>query len=268
MPPLAPSASRPPSEYDQFADIYAVWTDTAASARANLTFYLDAYAAAEGPIVELGVGDGRVAVPAAARGQHITGVDLSMAMLERCRRRATEAGVLDRLTLLQADFRQFQLDTPAALIALPYHSLGHVTAIEDKRAVLTHAFSQLRPGGRFVFDDFLMRPALVTHMRGVQRRAQYQTTAGTDVRLWVTSIVDEAEQSIRVVTWEEERLGADWSTGRHYRYLTLSWLTPSQARGLLTDAGFLVDACYGDFAGTPFAESTAHEQVWVARRPA
>ena len=265
-PTMEPPASRD-NEYDHFADIYSVWTDTASSARANLAFYVEAYTAADGPVVELGVGDGRIAIPAAARGRHITGVDLSTAMLDRCRRKAEESGVSDRLTLLQADFRHFQLDEPAALISLPYHSLGHVTAIDEKRAVVEHVFAQLRPGGRFLFDDFLMTPAAVNHMRGVQLRATYQSASGADVLLWVTSIVDESAQSIRVVTWEDERSGDEWLSDRRYRYLTLSWLSPAQARQLLTDAGFLVDASYGDFEGTPFAESTAHEQVWVARRP-
>lgn len=270
-PNLDPNMESPASqdnEYDRFADIYSVWTDTAASARANLAFYVEAYTEANGPVVELGVGDGRIAVQAAVRGQHVTGVDLSTAMLDRCRQRADAAGVSDRLTLMQADFRSFQLAEPAALIALPYHSLGHVTTIEEKRAVVERVFAQLRPGGRFLFDDFLMTPATVDHMRGVQLRAKYQSSTGADVRLWVTSIVDEAAQSIRVVTWEDERSGDEWLSDRRYRYLTLSWLSPSQARQLLTDAGFLVDACYGDFDGTPFSESTAHEQVWVARRPA
>lgn len=256
------------NEYDQFADIYSVWTDTAASARANLAFYVEAYTATDGPVVELGVGDGRIAVQAAARGRQVTGVDLSTAMLDRCRRRAEEAGVSDLLTLVQADFRHFHLDKPAVLIALPYHSLGHITAFEEKRAVVEHVFSQLQPGGRFLFDDFLMTPTAVNHMRGVQLRAKYHSASGADVRLWVTSIVDEAAQSIRVVTWEDERSGDEWLSDRHYRYLTLSWLSPSQARQLLTDAGFVVDACYGDFERTPFSESTAQEQVWVARRPA
>jgi len=264
-----PSPDSPPplSEYDHFADIYSVWTDTAASARANLAFYLEAYAATDGPIVELGVGDGRIAVQAATGGQHVIGVDLSTAMLARCRQRAEQAGVLDRLTLLHAGFGQFQLDEPAALIALPYHSLGHVPTIEDKGRVIAHVFSQLRPGGRFVFDDFLMTSALMDHMRGVQLRAEYRSPVGADVRLWVTSVVNEADQSIRVVTWEDVRSGAGWLTGQHHRYLTLSWLSPSQARGLLTRAGFVVEACYGDFDGSPFAESVAHEQVWVGRRP-
>ena len=63
-------------EYERFADIYGTWTATAASTRANKAFYLDAYAAADGPVVELGVGDGRIAVDAAAGGRPIIGVDL------------------------------------------------------------------------------------------------------------------------------------------------------------------------------------------------
>ena len=85
MPPDDQSAKAPRSEYDSFADIYSVWTDTAASARANLAFYVDAYAGSDGPVVELGIGDGRIAVKAAARGCAVIGVDLSSAMLERCR---------------------------------------------------------------------------------------------------------------------------------------------------------------------------------------
>ncbi|MES1256499.1 MAG: class I SAM-dependent methyltransferase [Acidobacteriota bacterium] len=258
----------PPSEYDRFADIYAVWTDTAGSTHANLPFYVDRYRETDGPVVELGVGDGRIAVAAAAAGCSLVGVDLSSAMLDRCRQRAADANVLDRLTLLQADFRDFVLPEPAALIALPYHSLGHLPTLDDKRLAVAHVFSQLRPGGRFVFDDFLMTPALAAYMRQVQLRAEYRDAAGGDRLLWVTSLVDESAQTIRVVTWEDEvdvsgRLGQ-----RRYRRLSLSWLEPAQARALVTEAGFVIEACYGDFDGTPFSDRTAHEQVWVAQRPA
>ena len=258
---------RPTSEYDRFADIYQVWTDTAASTQANLAFYVDAYVNAAGPVVELGVGDGRIAVAAAARGQSVIGIDLSPAMLERCRRRAEAAGVLDRLTLVNADFRDFVLDEPAALIALPYHSLGHLVAHDDKRRAMAHVFSQLRPGGRFVFDDFLMTPALMDHMRRVQLRAEYRLASGADALLWVTSLVDEPSQSIRVVTWEDELDAEGRLARRQHRRLSLSWMAPSQARGLLTDTGFVIESCLGDFAGTPFADATAREQIWIARRP-
>lgn len=258
----------PAAEYDTFADIYAVWTDTAASTRANLAFYVDVYHAAAGPVVELGVGDGRIAVAAAARGRDVVGVDLSTSMLTLCRERASQAGVVDRLRLIQADFRTFTLDEPASLIALPYHSLGHVLALEEKRRVLDRVFQQLRPGGQFIFDDFLMTPDLTAHMRHVQLRAEYRAAGGADTLLWVTSLIDEAAQTIRVITWEDQIDAQGVLADRRYRRLSLSWLTPSQARGLLLASGFIIDACYGDFDRTPFADGTAHEQVWVARKPA
>lgn len=253
-------------EYERFADIYGVWTATAGSTRANHPFYVELYTAAAGPVVELGVGDGRIAVAAAERGRAMTGVDLSPAMLRLCRERAARAGVTDRLTLIEADFRSFTLPEPAGLIALPYHSLGHLTARADKGDALRHIHGQLRPGGRFVFDDFVMTPARLEQMRRVQLRAEYVSAAGHDTLLWVTSLVDEPAQTMRVVTWEDTLDGDGVMTGRRYRTLSLSWLTPDQARQLLTEAGFVIEACFGAFDGTPFDAATADEQIWIARK--
>jgi len=239
-------------DYERFADIYGVWTATAGATRANQAFYVEAYLAADGPVVELGVGDGRIAVAAAVRGRPLVGVDLSPAMLQLCRERAERAGVGDRLTL--------------SLIALPYHSLGHLTSLDEKRDALRHIHAQLRPGGRFVFDDFFMTAARLEHMRQVQLRAEYVSPDGHDTLLWVTSLVNEAAQTMRVVTWEDT-LDADGAmTSRRYRTLSLSWMTPAAAAGLLADAGFTVEACLGDFAGTPFNPATAEEQIWIARK--
>jgi len=253
-------------DYERFADIYGVWTATAGATRANQAFYVEAYLAADGPVVELGVGDGRIAVAAAVRGRALVGVDLSPTMLQLCRERAERAGVGDRLTLLQADFRTFALAEPASLIALPYHSLGHLTSLDEKRDALRHIRAQLRPGGRFVFDDFFMTAARLEHMRQVQLRAEYVSPDGHDTLLWVTSLVNEAAQTMRVVTWEDT-LDADGAmTSRRYRTLSLSWMTPAAAARLLADAGFTVEACLGDFAGTPFNPATAEEQIWIARK--
>jgi hypothetical protein len=171
------------------------------------------------------------------------------------------------VTLLHADFRTFALEEPAALISLPYHSIGHLVELQDKRDAIGHIFSQLRPGGRFIFDDFVMSPALLAEMRQVQLRAAYQSVAGMDVLLWVTSLVNEQSQSIKVVTWEDELDADGVLVRRRYRRLSLSWLEPLQARRLIEEAGFLIEGCFGDFERTPFAETVAHEQVWIARKP-
>jgi SAM-dependent methyltransferase len=258
----------PENEYDAFADIYAVWTATAPAAWANRAFYVDAYLAERGPVVELGVGDGRIAIEAAKRGRRVIGVDSSRAMLERCRQRAAQAGISERLTLLHSDFRTFALDEPAALICLPYHSLGHLVTLREKRDAVRHVFSQLGPGGRFIYDDFLVTPDLVATMRQVQLRAAYVSPGGLDVLLWVTSLVNETDQTIGVVTWEDELDVEGILKRRRYRRVSLSWLDPVQARHLLEDAGFIIEACFGDFERTPFSSDEAREQIWIARKPA
>ena len=68
---------------------------------------------------------------------------------------------IDRATHTHADFRIFQLTAPASLVALPYHSLGHLLTLDDKRTALAHIYSQLRPGGLFIFVGFLMTPGLI-----------------------------------------------------------------------------------------------------------
>ena len=121
--------------------------------------------------------------------------------------------MLDRLTLMHADFRSFTLETPAALIALPYHSIGHLLTLDDKRDALAQVFSQLRPGGRFVFDDFLVTPDLIEQMRRTQLRAEYQSAAGADTLLWVDvagrrgGAVDQGRDLGRRARWRR-RAGA------------------------------------------------------------
>jgi SAM-dependent methyltransferase len=261
------SESESESEYDTFADIYPIWTASAASATANLPFYVEEYLAADGPVVELGVGDGRIAVEAARRGCTVIGVDRSSAMLAQCRERAERAGVLSHLTLIQADFRDFDLQEPAGLIVLPYHSIGHLVTRAGKSDVMRHIFNYLRPGGRFIFDDFFMTPALIANMREVQLRAAYQSPSGADRLLWVTSLIDELSQLISVVTWEDILNETGVMEQRRYRRLSLSWLELDQARALLEETGFTVEACLGDFQGTPFETTSALEQVWIASTP-
>ena len=83
----------------------------------------------------------------------------------------------------------------------------------------------------------------------------------------MTSLVDAPSQSVTVVTWEDELDADGLLERRRYRRLSLSWLEPAQARQLLVETGFSVEACYGDFQGTPFTEPNALEQIWVARKP-
>ncbi|MCZ6571593.1 MAG: class I SAM-dependent methyltransferase [Planctomycetota bacterium] len=172
-------------QLDSLAAFYDVWVASAASVMdPHPAFYGGMYVETEGPVVELGVGNGRILIEAARQGKHVIGVDCSTGMLELCRSRAAQAGVADKLTLIQADFRDFELAEPAALISIPFHSIGHLVTLDDKRAALTHIHSQLRPGGRLVFDHFVYDPKLAAQHRSPVFRSEFKAPSGRDALLW------------------------------------------------------------------------------------
>ena len=257
------------AQYDAFADIYEIWTSTAPVTARNLPFYVDAYQETPGLVAELGVGDGRIAIEAAKAGKPIVGVDSSSQMLHRCRARAQGAGVLDQLTLIHADFRDFNLPRPAELITIPFHSIGHLVTMDDKREGLRHIYDQLSPGGRLIFDHFVFDLETARSRYGVANlRAEYTNPeSGRDTLLWMTSRYALETQRIRIITWTDEIDGVGVLVRRQYRRLTFSWLEPAQTRALLEETGFEIEALYGDFDRSPFSEDSP-EQIWVARRPA
>jgi len=118
-------------EYDAFADIYDIWVTGAPVTEKNLAFYVEEYLRTEGPVVELGVGNGRIAIEAARQGKRIISVDSSGEMLKQARIRAEAAGVADRLTLILADFRDFVLPAPAKLHRCHTLSQGPSLGMDD-----------------------------------------------------------------------------------------------------------------------------------------
>src|SRR5438128_9083630 len=92
-----------------FANRYEEWS---AHMTADIAFYVELARAADGPLVELAIGNGRVAIPVAqATGQRVIGIDTSPAMLEQARARAAEASV--ELDLRLGDMRDLTLEEPA-----------------------------------------------------------------------------------------------------------------------------------------------------------
>src|SRR5262250_428968 len=97
---------------EAFARHYEDWS---APMTADVPFYVGLAQQADGPLVELAIGNGRVAIPVAqATGRPVIGIDTSPAMLAQARQRAAEAGVT--LELIEGDMRELALAEPAALI--------------------------------------------------------------------------------------------------------------------------------------------------------
>src|SRR6476646_8682757 len=133
-----------------FADRYEQWS---AYMTADVPFYVGLAQAADGPLVELAVGNGRVAIPVAqATGRTVVGIDTSPAMLEHACSRAAEAGVT--LDLREGDMRDLELDEPAGLVYCPFRALLHLPTWDDRRRTFERVAASIRPDGRFAWNAF------------------------------------------------------------------------------------------------------------------
>jgi SAM-dependent methyltransferase len=210
----------------------------------DVPFYVElAREAPDGPIVELAVGTGRVAIPVALEtGRPVIGIDSSPAMLAQARVRAEQTGA--DLDLREGDMRDLALEEPAALVYCPFRGLLHLPTWHDKRRVVERVAESLQPGGRFAWNVFCFDHHIAASLDGktldepVPHTIRY---APGDNR---SDIVLESGGSI-----------SPW------------WVTKSEWEGLIDVAGLEVEALYGWFDKRPFDDGSK-EFVWVTRKPA
>ena len=100
-----------------------------------------------GPVVELAVGTGRIAVPTAVAGIRVIGVDSSPGMLEVCRQRAELAGVSELLDLRLGDLEAPPVEERVALVTCPFRSFLHLLD-DDARLRALAAARELLAAGR------------------------------------------------------------------------------------------------------------------------
>ena len=150
---------------ERFADDYDLWS---ARMTADVAFYVDLAHRAEGPLVELAVGNGRVADPMAlATRKPVIGIDLSPAMLELARDAAIQAGV--ELDLREGDMSSFNLSEPAGLIYCPFHGLLHLPTWADRRLAFDRVAASLRPDGLFAWHALAFDYRVAVRSDGVHR---------------------------------------------------------------------------------------------------
>jgi ubiquinone/menaquinone biosynthesis C-methylase UbiE len=223
---------------EAFAQRYDEWS---AAMTEDVPFYVALAHEAYGPLVELAVGNGRVAIPVAREtGRRVVGIDSSPAMLEQARERAAEAGV--ELDLREGDMRDLALDEPAALIYCPFRALLHLPTWADRRRTFERVATALLPGGRFAWNAFAFDHRIAVRLDGRH----------DDEPVPHTNRYAVGENRIDLVL-------DDGATS------SLWWATKNEWLGLIDVAGLEVEALYGGFDGEPFGDES-REYVFVAKR--
>ncbi len=235
---------------EAFADVYDEWYADVTDVGATVRRMVDV-AGGDGRVLELGVGTGRLAVPMAAAGLHVVGIDSSEAMLTKLRER-DRAGTVDA-TL--GDITDDLPDGPFAAVLIAYNTIFNLLGEQDQPALFRHVAERLAPGGAFVVEAFVPHAGATDGSSEVTVRSM---------------AVDHVVLSVSVNRPDEQLAEGQFvqfaeNGGVRLRPWSIRWATPEQLDAMAAAAGLYLGARLGDMAGTPFTDDSA-QHVSIYRR--
>lgn len=219
--------------------------------------YVELALAHGGPVLELGVGNGRIALPLARHGISVTGVDHSREMLADLRRRLSEepAQVRKRISLTHGDIRKVAIRGPRKkfpLVICPFNTALHLYTRDDVRRFLRVVTAHLAPGGTFVSDLSLPVP------RDLARSATKAYGAPpfnhpTLGRVAYEEIFDydRVRQILFISMFFTPKNGETVMTPLAHRQFY-----PEEWQLFLEESGFRVATIEGDFQGGPLTQES------------
>jgi len=255
--------------YDQWAEYYDLLFQ---GLPGEAEFYVGHALKIGGLTLELGCGTGRIAIPMAMSGLHVTGLDNSPAMLDICRRKSEAVGELPgTLELVKADMTEFDLSRQFDFIAMPYRTFMHLLTPEAQISCLKSAHRHLKDDGLFALNLWAARPTRIapyaSGQRGGLQFAGRHDIPGEDGQLmhYCTSFYDEFDQRIS----EEHLIHETDAGGVPVRTACLAmeraWATPREMSSLVRLCGFDPEVVLGNFDGAPFGPDST-EMIWLLRK--
>jgi SAM-dependent methyltransferase len=246
----------------------------------DVQFYVDLATRSGGPVLEYGIGNGRIALPIARHGVRVAGVDHSRPMLADLRSRLADEpdDVRGRIDARFGDMRAKKLGTRFPLVTCPFNAALHLYTRPDVERFLARVREHMEPRGLFVCD--LSVPVFQDLMRDPARaykapRFRHPST-GEMVGYREHFDYDRARQ-VLFVAMEFEPLASKARRGAPGVTELVgdpdrAWMTPLAHRqffpqeweALLHYNGFEVDKVEGDFHGGPL-DRTSDVMVWHAR---
>jgi SAM-dependent methyltransferase len=258
-------------EYEGAAEFYDYVVPYAT--RGDVEFYVDEALAANGPVLELGCGTGRVLIPIARAGVTIHGLDGSPKMLARCMEKleAAPANVRSRVALHQGDMRSFKLQKQFSLITIPFRPFQHLLTVADQLDCLRCIHSHLIDDGRLILD--LFNPSLdmlVNRPLGVEmiEGPPFDMPDGRRVtRSFKVSNPDRFEQ-VNDIELIYDVTHVDGRTERQVHAFRMRYLFRFEAEHLLARAGFAVEQLYAGYDRSAYGSTYPGELIFIARKVA
>ena len=220
-------------------------------------FYLALAKRHGGPVLDLACGTGRIAIPVAAAGIAVTGIDLSRPMLDHGRRKAGDLPV----RFVEADCRAFDLGERFRFAVMSGHGFQFMLSDDDQRALLACVHRHLAPGGVFAFETRNSKVEPFVDIVEPEFWRAYAAPDGTRVETWTTETADRATGIIHYTVIRR------WPDGRDVPCrVAIRFSDADHVTRLIGEAGFELLALYGDWDGAP-ASDDCRDLVFVCRRP-
>lgn len=240
--------------------------------RGDVQFYVNSAVESGGAVLEIGCGTGRLLIPAAKAGVHITGLDKSEEMLEICRKKLDKEPleVRDRVNLIGADMRDFDLKSKFSLVMIPFGPFNYLTSIEDQIRCLNCIKLHLNDSGALVMD--LWYPDLRELWKSengaeiVSVKTPFIMPDGRRVSWGIRNIsVDYNEQIIHEEMLYDIRYPDGHQEQRIYPS-PMRYFFRYEVEHLLARTGFRTESIYAGFDKEPFGSTYPSEMVFVARK--
>jgi SAM-dependent methyltransferase len=196
--------------------------------------------AGDGAALELGIGTGRIALPLAARGVPVHGIDLSPDMVGQLRAKAGG----DAIHVELGDFATTKLDARFTVAYVVFNTIGNLTTQEAQVACFENVAAHLEPGGCFVVE------------LGIGDRVPVQVFDLTDTHVGVDEF-DRATQ--RLVSHHFSLVDGRWER----LSIPFRAVSPGELDLMARLAGLALRERWGDWNREPFTrESRKHVSVW------
>jgi SAM-dependent methyltransferase len=235
----------------------------------DIAFYRSLAEQSGGPVLELGCGTGRVAIPLAEAGFEVVGLDRSAGMLARARARADglDPEVAARLRFVEGDMTSAVAGQGFGLAFAAFRVFMAILEPEDQLRALRVIRDQLRPDGLVAIDLFDPRYDLILPDAGPGRPdigTFVNPDTGRPVRVTALDRMNDPVNQRFTEHWEFAELDELGHAIRtEVESLTLRWTFRHEMRHLLIRAGLDPMAEYSDYALSPPAYG--NEQIWIAR---
>ncbi len=209
--------------------------------------------AGPGPVLELGIGTGRIAVPLSSRGLEVHGIDASEAMVAKLRAKPG-AG---RITVTMGDFADVdvEVDREFALVFVVFHTFFALLTAGEQRRCCASVARRLAPGGRFVIEAFVPDPS-----RFVRDQHLEVIHVGVDGARLNASRHDAGSQRVdSLIMWISDEGVRTWPARLRYSY-------PAELDAMAAGAGLRLEHRWAGWSGERFDEQDSPKHVSVYRR--